>query len=290
MVDLHIHTTCSDGAMSPVEVVDTALARGIRAVAITDHDTIEGNGEAVAAGQERGLPVVPGVEISTEWEGLTFHLLGYGMNRVTARVQEAFAFLVESRQQRNPKMVEKLRRLGIDLTLDEVAREANGSVVGRPHFAQVLRKKGAVRSLQEAFDRYLGRGAPAYADKKRLPPAAACSLIEEAGGLSVLAHPGLVGKERLPGLLQYLYSLGLAGIEAYYSRHTPGQVAHYLRLARDHGLVATGGSDFHRAGEGGPEMGCGFGNLRVPYGCFEALQERLEQTTAKPPSGTRSAG
>lgn len=280
MVDLHIHTRCSDGGLTPAEAVGYALARGLRAIAITDHDTIQGNEEALAVGRRTGLPVIPGVELSTEWEGLTFHMLGFGLDRITRGVSEAFEFLVESRAQRNPRMISRLRNLGVDVTLEEVVREANGSLLGRPHFARVLVAKGVVGSTQDAFDQFLGRGAPAYVDKKRLPPAEALGLIHEAGGLAVLAHPGLVDKDhpgRLPALLEQLLSLGLDGIEAYYTRHTPEQVSQYLRIARERGLLITGGSDFHRSGEGGPEMGTGFGSLSVPDRCFEDLLDQLHE-------------
>ncbi|MDW7711682.1 MAG: PHP domain-containing protein [Deferrisomatales bacterium] len=278
MVDLHIHTTCSDGGLTPRQVVGYAVERRLTAVAITDHDSIEGNDEAVAAGREAGLPVVPGVEISTQWEGITFHLLGYGLRRLTDRVRGTFRFLVESRHQRNPRMIRRLQELGVDITLEEVLAEAGDSLVGRPHFARVLVRKGAVGSLQQAFDRYLGRGAPAYVHKERLTPAQSAELLREAGGLLVLAHPGLLDGERpgaLAGVLEHLLPLGLAGIEAYYSRHNPEQVARYGELARRHGLLLTGGSDFHRPGEGGPEMGTGYGGLRVPDECYHALMERL---------------
>ncbi|MHB8765861.1 MAG: PHP domain-containing protein [Deferrisomatales bacterium] len=278
MIDLHIHTRCSDGGLTPTEVVEYALGRGLEAVAITDHDCIAGNAEAAAAGAARGLPVVPGIEISTDWGGLTFHLLGYGIRRLTPRVLEALAFLEGSRGQRNPRMVEKLRALGADITLEEVLHEANGSLLGRPHLARVLVKKGAAASIQDAFDRFLGRGAAAYVDKERLTPADACELIRDAGGVAVLAHPVLVELDRpgaLPGLLRHLVGLGLEGIEALYSRHTPEQSRRYLGMARDLGLLVTGGSDFHRAGEGGPDMGTGFGSLRVPFHHFESLRSRL---------------
>ncbi|GAB4280545.1 MAG: PHP domain-containing protein [Deferrisomatales bacterium] len=278
MVDLHVHTTRSDGALTPTQAVRYAAARGLRAVAVTDHDTIDGNEEASAAGRAAGVDVVAGVEISTQWDGITFHLLGYGLKRVTPRVREAFAFLVESRCRRNPEMLEKLRRLGIDLTMEEVAAEARGEIVGRPHFAQALVRRGVVGSTQEAFARFLGRGAPAYVDKNRLSPAQACELIREARGLAVLAHPGLIEQDR-PGalhpLVEHLEGLGLAGIEAYYSRHSADQVSRYRSLARRKGLLVTGGSDFHRSGEGGPEMGTGFGDLRVPDSCYEELVARL---------------
>lgn len=278
MVDLHIHTSCSDGSLPPVEVVERAAARNLRAVAITDHDTVDGNADAIAAGRRLGVDVVPGVEISTHWEGTTFHLLGYGLRRRPERVRSTFAFLEESRRQRTPRMVEKLQGLGLDVTLDDVVREANGSLIGRPHFARVLLRKGLVSTFQEAFDRYLKRGAAAYVHKERLSPAAAAELIGEAGGIAVLAHPGLIDSERpgfLPELLTHLTGLGLAGLEAHYSGHSPEETARYVSLARQTGLLVTGGSDFHRPGEGGPEMGTGFGGLRVPDSCYEELARRI---------------
>lgn len=278
MVDLHVHTTCSDGGLAPAEAVAYAHARGLGALAITDHDSVEGNDEAMRAGREVGLPVVPGVEISSQWEGVTFHLLGYGLSRLTERVRATFAFLVESRRRRNPLMIKKLRALGVDITLEEVLAEAGSSLVGRPHFARVLLRKGAVSTTQQAFDRYLGRGAAAYVHKERLTPTQSAELIREAGGVMVLAHPGILEEERpnaLSDVLAHLLPLGLAGIEAYYSRHSPDQVSRYAAVARRHGLLVTGGSDFHRPGEGGPEMGTGYGSLRVPDECYHALAARL---------------
>jgi len=278
VIDLHVHTTCSDGGFTPSQAVDYAASRGLEALSITDHDTIAGNPEAEEAAHRRGIPFVSGVEISTRWDGITFHLLGYGLTRLTPRVLEAFAFLEESRAQRNPRMAQKLRDLGLDITWEEVRAEAGDSLVGRPHFARVLLRKGAVRSLQEAFDRYLGRSAPGYVDKQRLSPDETADLLREAGGVMVLAHPGILEEERpgcLPRVLEHLIALGLAGIEAHYSRHTPEQAGRYGALARHHGLLVTGGSDFHRAGEGGPEMGTGFGKLRVPHSCYDALRERI---------------
>ncbi|MBI5445318.1 MAG: PHP domain-containing protein [Deltaproteobacteria bacterium] len=278
LIDLHVHTRCSDGALTPAEIVDYALARGLGAVAITDHDTIDGNPEALEAARGKEIRVIPGVEISTHWDGVTFHILGYGFRRTTPAVAEAFAFLEESRRQRNPRMIEKLRGHGIDITMEEVLEEAGSSLVGRPHFARVLVRKRAVDSIQSAFDKFLGRGAAAYVDKARLTPARACEVIREAGGLVVLAHPGLIEKDypgRLPALTERLLALGLAGIETYYSRHTPEQTASYIALARRHGLLVTGGSDFHQRDETGPDLGVGFGNLRVPPACLTALQEAL---------------
>jgi predicted metal-dependent phosphoesterase TrpH len=278
MVDLHIHTSCSDGALAPAQVVDLAAAMGLSAIGIADHDTLAGNEEAVARGRAVGLPVVPGVEISTHTMGVTFHVLGYGMRRTTATVSDCFAFLDESRRTRNPRMIARLQGLGVPITLEEVTAEASGAVLGRPHFARVLLKKGIVKTMQEAFDRYLGRGKPGYADKERLSPRAACAVIREAGGLAVLAHPGTIEADhpgRLPDLLQEMCSLGLAGLEAYYSGHTSSQTRRYRKLAREHGLLVTGGSDFHAEAPEGPRIGVGHGDLRVPDACYETLMARL---------------
>jgi len=278
MIDLHIHSDCSDGALSPEALVERAHQLGIHALALTDHDTVTGNARAVAAGAKRGLPVLPGIEISTQWRGLTFHLLGFGTTRTDGEVASTLEFLVESRRQRNPRMVERLQHLGVEITLEEVQAEAAGEVVGRPHFAKVLLAKGVVHSNQEAFDRFLGRGAAAYLDKARLDPEAACRLVRDAGGVAVLAHPGLIERDRpdlLVPLLDHMTDLGLAGIEAYYSRHDPGQTLQYRNLARQRDLLVTGGSDFHAPGPGGPELGRGFGKLFVPETCWDALEERL---------------
>lgn len=275
-VDLHLHTRCSDGGLTPAEVVALASARGLRAIALTDHDTIEGNEEAQAAGEGEGVEVIPGVEISTRWEDVTFHLLGYGLRKGAPGLREALEFVEASRRTRNPRMAKRLADLGVDITWEEVVAEAAGSLVGRPHFARVLLRKGVVGSMQEAFDRFLGRSAPAYVDKERLSPAEACRVLSEAGGVAVLAHPGLIERDypgRFAGVLAHLRGLGLGGIEAHYSRHTPGQTAFYLDVARQHGLVVTGGSDFHRGEDGSPALGTGFGDLRVPYSCAARLKE-----------------
>jgi predicted metal-dependent phosphoesterase TrpH len=279
MVDLHIHSTCSDGSLSPAALVQRALRLGLRAIALTDHDGVSGNAEALLSGAELGLPVIPGIEISTQWQGLTFHLLGYGLRHTGGAVASTLEFLLDCRRRRNPLMVQKLRDLDIDITLDEVRRVAGGEVVGRPHFARVLLDKGVVTSTQDAFDRYLGRGARAYVDKTRLEPRAACQLVRDAGGVPVLAHPGLIERDhpgRLEPLLEELVALGLEGVEAYYSGHDPGQTLRYRNLARSRGLLVTGGSDFHAPDPRGPELGSGFGSLLVPDVCWETLQERLD--------------
>ncbi len=278
MVDLHTHTRCSDGALAPAELVALAARKGLSAVAITDHDTVEGNAEAVAAGKNASIAVVPGVEISTQWTGVTFHLLGLGLDRTTPLVEERFRFLADSRRERTPRMLQRLHGLGIEVDPEEVTREAGGGVVGRPHLARVLVRMGAASSVQDAFDRFLGRGKAAYVDKARLSPADACAVIRDAGGAVILAHPGLVEQDRpglLPALLDHLLPLGLDGLEAYYSRHSPAQSRRYRQLARKRGLIITGGSDFHDGRDGGPDLGTGLGDLRVPDDCYRALTALL---------------
>lgn len=278
MIDLHLHSDCSDGTLAPEALVERACRLGVKALALTDHDTMAGNARAVAAGKQLGPTVLPGIELSTEWHGFTFHLLGYGVTETGPAVATTLAFLLESRQRRNPGIVAKLQQLGINITLEEIRAEAGSEVVGRPHFARVLKRKGVVRSTQEAFERFLGRGAAAYLDKARLSPEAACRLVHDAGGVAVLAHPGIIERERpnlLVALLDHLTHLGLAGIEAYYSSHDPGQTLHYRNLAAQRNLIVTGGSDFHAPGPEGPELGRGFGGLNVPTTCWESLEECL---------------
>ncbi|GAB4254744.1 MULTISPECIES: PHP domain-containing protein [Deferrisoma] len=278
MVDLHTHSTFSDGTWPPRRLVEEARRVGLAAIGLTDHDSVDGNRELLEAGAELGVAVVPGVEISTRWGQVTFHLLGYGIDTRLPEVRRAFARLARSREERAPKMVARLRELGFSISLEEVAAEANGALVGRPHVARVLVRKGIARDLQDAFDRFLGRGKPAYVDKDRLSPDEACRMIRSAGGVAVLAHPGLIEGEH-PGvlgpLLDHLVGAGLEGVEAYYSRHTREQQERYRSMAARRGLLVTGGSDFHEPSADGPQLGTGFGNLETPDACARELAARL---------------
>ena len=233
-IDLHLHTTASDGLMSPSEIVIYAKAKRLQAIAITDHDTVEGLEEALAEGRKIGFEVIPGIEISAEHSPGSMHLLGYFLDIHHPLLTEKLTHLQKSRSERNPKIVEKLNRLGVNITYDEVVRASGGGQVGRPHFAQVLMEKGYVRSLQEAFDRFLGKGAPAYVNKFRFAPGEAIGFINEAGGVTVLAHPNTLGVNEIVKLDQLLFQLmeeGLRGIEVYYPEHSPSDVAQYKLLA-----------------------------------------------------------
>lgn len=274
-VDLHLHTTASDGAKSPSELVRYARSKGLQAIAITDHDTIEGLEEALEEGERIGFEVVPGIEISADHSPGSMHLLGYFLDIHHPLLVERLRYLQQARAERNPKMVAKLNALGITVTYEEIVRASGGGQVGRPHFAQVLLEKGYVRSFQEAFDRFLKKGAPAYVDKLRFAPAEAIHFISKAGGVAVLAHPNtlsLNGHSELEKLVLRLVGEGLKGIEAYYPEHSSLETAQYVALAKRHGLLMTGGTDYHGIEKDGLDIGVGRGEMRLPYSVIEDLK------------------
>jgi len=278
LIDLHAHTTASDGNLSPTGLVEAALQADLAAVGITDHDTIDGVPEALQAGSRLDLRVVAGVEISCQLEGGTLHILGYGFDPSDAGLNSGLDRLKQARRDRNPRIVRRLNELGIEITLDQVAERAGGEMIGRPHIAQTLKEMGAVDSVQEAFDEYLGSGAKAHFDKFRFPPAEAFEMIRGAGGIPVMAHPYQTRREgeELRALVERLREAGLEGIEVRYSRHSPEQQAFYEQLAEDYGLVRTGGSDFHGQTKPDIALGRGKGDLEVPAGWLEAIDERIE--------------
>ncbi|CAM4253487.1 PHP domain-containing protein [Paenibacillus tarimensis] len=247
--DLHTHTNASDGTGDPADNVRLAKAAGLAAVAITDHDTMAGVDEAILEGERIGITVVPGVEVSTVSDGIDIHILGYYADWRNEEWLARLRSLRDVRGIRNEMMVQRLRELGIDITLDEVfaaaGRDGSGEeTVGRPHIAQVLLKKGCVATMAEAFDRYLGTSGAAYVNPPRATPFQAVDWIREAGGTSVIAHPGLYGRDQL---VEELIAYGVDGIEVYHSDHTPLDEQRYKELAERSGLIITGGSDYHGA-------------------------------------------
>ena len=274
-IDLHLHTTASDGVMTPSEIVNYAKNKGLQAIAITDHDTIEGLKEGLVEGERIGLEVIPGIEISAEHSPGSMHLLGFFIDINHPILKERLEFLQRARAERNPRMAEKLNKLGINITFDEVLKASGGGQVGRPHFAQVLIEKGYVRSFQEAFDRFLKKGAPAYVEKMRFSPEESIHFINEANGVAVLAHPNtlqLNGYPELENLILRLVKKGLRGIEAYYPEHSALEVAQYKTLAERHGLLVTGGTDYHGIEKNGLDIGVGRGEMRLPYSIVENLK------------------
>jgi len=277
MADLHMHTTASDGLLAPAAVVKLAAAAGLAAVAITDHDTIAGVGEAMEEGARCGILVVPGVEISTVASGIDVHVLGYNFDVHDDRFQERLRQLRQTRDRRNEMIVDKLQGLGMDISMEEVVaaagRDGKGDdTVGRPHIAAVLIAKGYVSSIDEAFRTLLGQDGAAYVNPPRIDPATAVTWIHEAGGYAVLAHPGLYGDD---SLIPVLAAAGLDGVEAYHSEHSTEQEAAYAALAKQYGLYTTAGSDFHGEREGELFHGA-IGSRSVPVAGIEswALRRR----------------
>ena len=274
-IDLHTHSTASDGSMAPKEVVHLAKERGLKAIALTDHDTIDGLAEAVAAGKECGVEVIPGVEISARHPGGSMHILGLFLDYKDNLFAQRLAVLKQARKDRNPQIIVKLNELGIPLTMERVERLSGRGQMGRPHIARALYEGGFVRSLQEAFDIYLGNQGKAYVSKFRFPPQEAIEMIREAKGVPVLAHPftlGLNKPESLRERLRELAGLGLAGLEVFYPEHSAEQEALYRSLARDLNFLITGGSDFH--GDNKPEVDLGRINCqnKLTYDLVEALK------------------
>lgn len=274
MIDLHTHSTFSDGTLTPEELAAAAATAQLEAVALTDHDTTEGLSRFLAAAVQCGFRGVAGVEISAEHQPGAMHLLGYLFDPTHAGLQAQLGQLRAGRDERNLLIMDKLRGLGLELSWAEVRAFAGGEVVGRPHIARALIARGHVQDKAEAFTKLLARGRPAYAERFRLSPAASIQMIRAAGGVAVLAHPCSLklGQKQLRALLLELQSVGLGGVEVYHSEHNPSQTRLYQRLATDLGLAATGGSDFHGSLMPDIKLGRGFGGLRVPMDLLTKLE------------------
>ncbi len=274
-IDLHVHSNASDGSYAPAEVVRQAKAGGLKAIALTDHDTVDGLPEAVAAGERLGVEVIPGVEISAQCPGCTMHILGLFVDYHNGLLDQRLAVLKQARLDRNPQIIAKLNALNIPITMARVEEISGGGQVGRPHIARALVEAGYVRSIQEAFDTYLRLGGKAYVSKFRFPPEMALAMIREAKGIPVLAHPftlNLGSAFALKNRITELKGLGVVGLEVFYSEHTPEQETLYLKLARELNLLVTGGSDYH--GQNKPEITLGSfaSQSKLTYDLLEALK------------------
>ncbi len=277
MVDLHLHSTFSDGSRTPEEVVALAREAGLSAAILTDHDNWRGAERFRAAADAAGLRTAVGMEISADVPGRTVHLLAYGFDPADAALAAAMERVRGGRRARNAEIYAKLARLGCPVSPAEVEREAGSpDLVARPHIAAALVRKGFARDRADAFRRFLERGAPAYADRFRLAPAEAIRLVHGAGGAVSLAHPYSTRFDRaeLHAFVRDLAAAGLDGIEAYYTGHLPGQVEELLGLAAEFDLVATGGSDFHGDAKPNVRVGVAYGGLKVPDAAFDSLLAR----------------
>ena len=276
MIDLHCHSTFSDGSLTPEELIQEAKRSGITGLALTDHDTTAGVPRFVAAANDVGIRPVAGVEISADFKGGTMHMLGYLLDPAAVELNDRLKWMRDGRETRNAEILKKLQALGLSITWEEVASYAGEDVVGRPHFAQALLAKAYVSDKNEAFDKYLGKGKAAYVDRCRLTAEDAVLLIRSAGGVPVLAHPFTLnlGADALDKLLGELRAKGLGGMETYYSEHTREMEQLYLKLGAKHDLVPTGGSDFHGAMTPDIKLGRGFGSLKVPADTIDRLEAR----------------
>lgn len=275
-LDLHIHSTFSDGTLSPAEVVGLARRKGLKAIALTDHDTTAGVQPAVEAARGLTLEVVPGLEISALHEGISLHILGYFMDTENPNLTKALTGLQKGRDERNAAILQRLLQQGIEVTAEDLQRVSHTGQTGRPHIARVMVEKGIVATILQAFEQYLGREGRAYVSRPILGAAEALSLLRDAGGLAVLAHPLQVDPTlaRLPDLLHQLLPLGLDGLEGYYPTHS-AKVRRKLRaLAEKYRLVLTGGSDFHGDIRPGTSL-AGGKNVQVPDELLQTMKERV---------------
>ena len=288
LVDLHLHSTFSDGTCTPEEIVELAAEAGLAAAVLTDHDTMEGTPRFLAAARAAGIRSLAGMEISADVPHRTVHLLAYGCDPAEPRLAAAMERVRGGRAERNARILAKLAELGCPITMDEVRAEAgNAEVVGRPHVAAALVRRGFAQDRTDAFRRFLGRGAPAYAERYRLPPEEALELVAGAGGIVSLAHPASTGYNpaELRRFVGRLAERGLAGIECLYTGYLPNQVEEYVGLAREFGLAVTGGTDFHGDNKPGIRIGVAYGRLRVSVSAFDALEARCAAARQHPTAG-----
>lgn len=283
-VDLHTHTTASDGVLSPAALVRKAAAHGVRVLAVTDHDSTGGLAEATEEAGRHGLTIVPGLEINCDVEGGEVHVLGYFVDHAAPWFQAFLRGQREERVARVHRLAARLAELGVPIDPEEVFALVKEGSPGRPHVAQVMVQRGHVRSVREAFDRFLRAGGPASVPRRRLTPPEAVEVIRRAGGVPVLAHPGLAGRD---DLIPDLVRRGLMGIETYYAEHAPAQVRAYLGLCDRLGLIATGGSDYH--GTDGARSHPP-GTPRVPWTVWERLQGRRDEARRTVPPAPAAQG
>lgn len=280
IVDLHVHSNKSDGTCSPSELVDLAIQKGLSAFALTDHDTTAGLDEAIEYAKDRDIEVVPGIEFSTEYQGRDIHVLGLAIDYKAPVFADRLQAFVDSRIGRNRKMCRNLTEAGIDISYEKLMAAYPGAVITRAHYARYLLDHGYVKSLPEAFERYVGDHCPYFVPREKVTPVQAVQLIRQAKGIPVLAHPTLyhMGKDALQKLVSSLTEAGLVGLEAVYSTYSAGEEREMRQLALRNGLLISGGSDFHGSNKPGLELATGYhGKLVIPYDIWERLKEKRRE-------------
>ena len=278
-IDLHTHSLCSDGAQTPADVVRTAKEAGLSAIALSDHDNIDGVQEAMDAGKALGVEVIPAVELSAQSD-TELHILGYFVDIHNKKLQDAMLLALKVRDERQEETCRKLNEQGFAITMEEARAEAHGNpVLCRAHFAQVMVRKGYAESVKDAFNKYLSVGCYAYSNRQALTAKEAVSLIREAGGIAVAAHLHLIKKpdDELREYLKELISYGLSGVEGYYTDYTPDMEQRYQAMAKELGLVISGGTDYHGANKPHISIGKGKDNLQIPYSVLEGLRKRHQE-------------
>ena len=275
-IDLHVHSDKSDGSLSPSDLVSYAIKQGVSAFALTDHDTVDGIDEAIAASKGTSVTVIPGIELSTAYEGKDIHIVVLFIDKEQPAFRERIGRFANARINRNLEMCDKLTEYGMPITYDELTATFPDAVITRAHYARLMMQKGYVKSLKEAFERYIGDYGPCFIPRKKITPDEGVRFILSANGLPVLAHPMQygMGDARLQQLIDSLKEAGLVAMEAIYCTHTPSEEAKLCKLAKDNGLLISGGSDFHGKAKPGLELGTGYGRLHVP-------QEVLDNLIAK---------
>ena len=278
-IDLHIHSTYSDGTFTPLKLIERAKEKGLSTIALTDHDTIAGIEECIQIGSENNLEVIPGIEISCDC-GFEVHIVGLFIDYKSEKLSKKLEELIEQRNIRNKNMVTNFNKLGVKININEVEDMAGGNIIARPHFAKILVAKGYAKSIKEAFEVYLKEGKPGYLKREnRLTPKEAIGLINSTGGISILAHPVLLNKSyrEIDELACEFKSFGLNGIEVYHSDHGKKESKKILEIAKKHNLLVSGGSDFHGDNKFSIDLGSGRDNLDLSYDLLQKMKDYLKK-------------
>ena len=279
MIDMHTHSTYSDGTCSPLELIHLAKEANLTAIALTDHDTINGIKEAKEAAKQYNLELISGIEFATMYEEFNreIHIIGLFIDENSKYLNEKLEFIKNSRLKRNLKMIEKLQNLGFDITYDELKEISKSEIITRAHYAKILELKKYVKNKKEAFQKYISPSKPAYVEREFLTPKICIETILKSGGIAVLAHPTLYNLNylQIELMCKKLIEYGLKGIEGYYSTYTKNQEKEILKIAKNLNLLISGGSDFHGDNKPDIKIGVGRGNLNIPYTLLEDMKKTL---------------